>query len=133
MTMVACASASLEHEHMTMCSQRNRAHCAQRGKAQDRIRLLNSTTCSLSLPVSSRSVICERRRKLQAGQSAALEVPTLQCGISEHHDLVKLGLTVDWRGKLVEPEGVIDSEGYVPLRRRPAGGLGSAQSAELRV
>ena len=66
-------------------------------------------------------------------QSAALEVPTLQCGISEYHDLVKLGLTVDWRGKLVEPEGVIDSDGYVPLRRRPAGGLGSAQSAELRV
>jgi hypothetical protein len=40
-------------------------------------------------------------------------------GIHENHALVKKGVTVDWRGKLYAPEGIIDAEGYVTLPPRP--------------
>jgi hypothetical protein len=51
-------------------------------------------------------------------QSEALGKPLSQCGIAEYHSLYKMGISVDWRGKLVAPEGRIDSEGYVPMPRR---------------
>jgi hypothetical protein len=52
-------------------------------------------------------------------QCEALGVPPADLGIDEYHALVKQGVTVDWRGKLCAPQGVIDTEGYVTLLPRP--------------
>ena len=40
-------------------------------------------------------------------------VPTSPLGIPEYHQAIKMGVTVDWRGRLVAPEGSLDSEGCI--------------------
>lgn len=40
-------------------------------------------------------------------------VPTSPLGIPEYHQALKMGVTVDWRGRLVAPDGSLDAEGCI--------------------
>ena len=46
-------------------------------------------------------------------QALKLGVPTSPLGIAEYHHVLKRGITVDWRGRLMAPEGSLDAEGCI--------------------
>lgn len=46
-------------------------------------------------------------------QAEALRVPTVNFGIRGYRELVNAGVTVDWRGRLSAPPGVVDEDGNV--------------------
>lgn len=56
----------------------------------------------------------------RAVQASALEVPEAPCGIAEYHDLVAARVTVNWRGRLSAPAGVVGDDRCVALPNRRA-------------
>ena len=52
-------------------------------------------------------------------QATALDVPRVESGITEFHDLTRANVFVNWRGKLSAPAGVIGDDGCVALPARP--------------
>lgn len=46
-------------------------------------------------------------------------MPTVPFGIRGYRELVNAGVTVDWRGRLSAPPGVVDDDGFVTTA--PAG------------
>ena len=95
------------------------AHCARPTAARSPAigRTINAEACILRTVLYTSLTL-----RAHAMQSEAMGVPTMECGISDFHGLERLGVSVDWRGKLVAPDGLIDSEGCVTLPGSGGGG-----------
>jgi hypothetical protein len=79
-----------------------------------RTNVLLVSAVSGAVLISPSVIPCSLLTALQV-QAEKMGVPIVDYGIREYHELEKLGIRVNWKGKLHAPAGTIDDEGYAIL------------------